>query len=141
VDTFDFRSLNLSDACVETYGYVSVNGYQRTMDGLGDPEIPLLICESQAGSVWDVSGVDYFDITVELDPDEPLTVFGGLWELLPGVMYQENGKICSGQIGFNPAPPEVWAMADTESAHYLVGQGEAGDCSIGFTLHPVTPGQ
>jgi hypothetical protein len=88
--------------------------------------------------VWDVAEMDYFDITVELDPDEPLSVYGGLWELLPGVMYEENGKICSGQLGFNPAPPEVWALTDTESVHYLVGQGEAGSCVIGFTLHPGT---
>jgi hypothetical protein len=119
---------------------VSVNGYKVTTEGLGDPEIPLTICEWDTG-VWDVSEVDYFDITVELDPDEPLYVYGGVWELLPGLMYGENGKICGGQVGFNPAPPEAWAMADTESVHYLVGQGEAGSCAIGFTLHPVAPGE
>ena len=139
VDTFDFRSLNLSDACVESYGYVSVNGYKVDMDGVGDPEIPLTICESQAGSVWDVAEMDYFDITVELDPDEPLSVYGGVWELRPGVMYEENGKICTGVVNFNPLPPEGWALTDTESVHYLVGQGEAGSCAIGFTLHPGTP--
>jgi len=139
VDTFDYRTLNLSDSCVETYGYVSVNGYKVTTEGVGDPEIPLTICESQAGSVWDVSEADYFDITVELDPDEPLSVYGGVWELRPGVMYEENGKICSGVVNFNPMPPEGWAMTDTESVHYLVGQGEAGSCAIGFTLHPGTP--
>jgi hypothetical protein len=82
--------------------------------------------------------MDYFDITVELDADEALWVDGGLWEVRPGLMYGEEGKICSGVLGFDPAPPEVWDMADTESAHYLVGQGEAGSCVIGFTLHPGT---
>jgi hypothetical protein len=138
VDTFDYRSLDFTEDCVETYGYVSVNGYKVTMEGLADPEIPLTMCEWDTG-VWDVSEADYFDITVELDPDEPLSVYGGVWESRPGAMYEENGKICSGQLGFNPAPPEVWAMADTESVHYLVGQGEAGSCQIGFTLHPGTP--
>jgi hypothetical protein len=56
-------------------------------------------------------------------------------------MHEENGKICSGQIGFNPAPPEVEARSNTESMHHLVGQGETGDCAIGFTLHPVIPAQ
>jgi hypothetical protein len=138
VDTFDFRTLDFTDDCAETYGYVSVNGYKVTMEGLADPEIPLTMCEWGTG-VWDVSEVDYFDITVELDPDEPLSVTGGVWELRPGLMYGEEGKICSGVVSFNPAPPEVWARADTETVHYLVGQGEAGSCQIGFTLHPGTP--